>query len=161
MATISTFVQAAGGKGNPGPKAYMVEREVNLVTEAPDPSAADVLQVLTVPADTMILSAGLEVIEVAVQNTGTDATADVGTSTDDDEWVAAFDIDGASVGDYAPVAAAATTQMDGVANTLDLTFAGTGASFTAGKLRVFALLMDVGSSGSSKTADEVDRDTLA
>tara|TARA_R110000803_G_scaffold93334_1_gene160842 strand:+ start:111 stop:593 length:483 start_codon:yes stop_codon:yes gene_type:complete len=158
MATITTYVQAAGGKGNPGPKAYMVEKEVNLVTEAVDPSAGDVLQVLSIPANTMILSAGIEVIEVAVQNTGTDATVDLGTDTDANEWVAVLDIDGASVGDYAPVAAAATTQIDGVANTLDLTFVGTGASFTAGKLRVFAILMDVDSLGSSKAAGEVARD---
>jgi hypothetical protein len=161
MATISTFLQDAGGKGNPGRSMYTVEKEIDLAATGANPSTDDVVQVLSIPAGTMIMSAGVEVIEVAVQNTGTDATVDAGTSTDDDEWVAAFDIDGASVGDYAPVAAAATTQIDGVANTLDLTFAGTGVSFTAGKLRVFAVLMEVSSLGSSKAAAEVDRDTLA
>ena len=46
------------------------------------------------------------------------------------------------------------------ADTLDLTFAGTGASFTAGKLRVYAIMMDVSSQGDT-SANEVDRDTLA
>ena len=161
MATLTAFVQAVGGDSNPGRKFYMIEKEVNLVTEAVDPSAGDVLQVLSIPAGTMILNAGVEVIEVAVQNTGTDATVDLGTDTDANEWAAVFDIDGASVGDYAPVAAAATAQIDGVANTLDLTFVGTGASFTAGKLRVFAVCMNVDGLGASKSASEVDRDTLA
>jgi len=160
MATITTYVQAVGGQGNPGRKPYLVEREVDLVAEGPAPSTADVLQVLSIPANTMIMAAGVEVLEVAVQNTGTDATVDVGTSTDDDEWVVAFDIDGAAVGAYGPISAAATTQIDGAANTLDLTFAGTGASFTAGKLRVFAMLMDVDGMGGSKTAAEVARDQV-
>ena len=46
------------------------------------------------------------------------------------------------------------------ADTLDVTLAGSGASFTAGKLRVYASLLDVSDIG-SMTADEVDRDTLA
>jgi hypothetical protein len=46
------------------------------------------------------------------------------------------------------------------ADTLDVTFAGDGATFTAGKLRVFAMLMDVSEIGDF-TANEVDRDYLA
>lgn len=160
MATLSAYVQGVSSHGNPGRKMYMVEKTVDLTVETTDPSAGDILQVLTVPAGTMILNAGLEVIETVTANTGTDVTVDLGTAVDDDEWVAAFDVDGASVGDYAPVAAAATAEMHGAEDTLDLTFAGTGASFTSGKVRVFALFMDVGLIG-DKTADEVDRDQLA
>jgi hypothetical protein len=105
----------------------------------------------------MILTAGMEVTEVAVQvSAATDATASLGTDTDADEWVALMDIDGATVGDYGVISAAATTQIDGVANTLDLTFAGTDASFTAGKIRVFAYLLDVDAIGGG--AAEVARD---
>ena len=46
------------------------------------------------------------------------------------------------------------------ADTLDLTFAGSGATFTAGKLRVYAMLMDISEVG-DMTAQEVDRDLLA
>jgi hypothetical protein len=160
MATISAYVQAEGNSGNPGKKPYFVEKEVDLVAVGADPSADDVIQVISIPANTMVLTAGLEVTEVAVQNTGTDATADLGVAADDDEWVAAFDIDGASVGDYAPMAAAATPYVSGAAETLDVTVAGTGASFTAGKLRVFALLLDIDAIG-DKSAQEVSRDYLA
>ena len=107
------------------------------------------------------MSAGLEVIESVTANTGTDVTVDLGTALDDDKYVAAFDVDGASVGAYGTSAATAAPEMQGVAETLDMTFAGTGASFTSGKIRVFALLIDMSSTGASKTANEVDRDTLA
>jgi len=160
MATLTAYVQAAVSQGNPGRKMYMVEKTVDLVAEVTDPSSDDVLQVLTIPAGSMIVSAGLEVIQNVTANTGTDVTVDLGTDVDDDEWVSAFDVDGAAVGDYAPVAAAAAAEIHGAANTLDLTFAGSGASFTSGKVRVFALLMSVGVIG-DKTAQEVDRDTLA
>jgi len=161
MATLTAYVQAAGGKGNPGTRMYMVEKTVDLTVETTDPSSGDILQVLTIPANTMLMSAGLEVIESVTANTGTDVTVDLGTALDDDKYVAAFDVDGASAGAYAPSAATAAPEMQGAAETLDMTFAGTGASFTSGKVRVFALLIDMASSGASKTANEVDRDTLA
>ena len=85
----------------------------------------------------------------------------MGTALDDDKYVTAFDVDGASVGAFAPSAATAAPEMQGAAETLDMTFAGTGASFTSGKVRVFALLIDMASAGASKPANEVDRDTLA
>ena len=46
------------------------------------------------------------------------------------------------------------------ADTLDLTLAGGAASFTAGEIRVFAVLQDVSDIGEME-ADEVDRDQLA
>ncbi len=46
------------------------------------------------------------------------------------------------------------------ADTLDLTFAGDGSTYTAGKIRVYAVMMDVSEIGDT-SADEVDRDTLA
>ena len=93
-------------------------------------------------------------------NTSSDATAILGTAVDDNEYVAAFDIDGASDGAYAPSATVAGDIVITSADTLDVTLAGSGASFTAGKLRVYASLLDVSDIG-SMTADEVDRDTLA
>ena len=93
-------------------------------------------------------------------NTGTNATATLGSAVDADEYVTAFDIDGASDGVYAPTVAQAGVLVAAAADTLDVTFAGDGATFTAGKLRVFAMLMDVSEIGDF-TANEVDRDYLA
>ena len=161
MATLTAFVQAAGGKGNPGTRMYMVEKTVDLTVETTDPSSSDVLQVLTVPAGTMLMSAGLEIIKSVTMNSGTNCTVDLGTALDDDKYVAAFDADGAAAGAFAPSAATAAPEMQGAAETLDLTFGGSGSSFTSGKVRVFALLIDMASAGASKPANEVDRDTLA
>ena len=46
------------------------------------------------------------------------------------------------------------------ADTLDLTLAGSGASFSAGEIRVYAVLQDVSDIGEME-ADEVGRDQLA
>ena len=94
-------------------------------------------------------------------NTGTNATAILGTGADDNEYVAAFDIDGAADLAYAPSATPAAEVVLATADTLDLTFAGDGATYSAGKIRVFATMMDVSDQGVDVTADEVDRDQLA
>ena len=118
------------------------------------------MQCLTVPANTKIIAAGLQVTSSATQNTGTDATAILGTAVDDNEYVAAFDIDGASDGAYAPCATPAGEVVITSADTLDLTLAGSGASFSAGEIRVYAVLQDVSDLGEME-ADEVGRDQLA
>lgn len=160
MATLTTFLKSAHGKGNPSRKPYLIENVIDLTESAIDCSSGDIVQALTVPTDTVILWAGIQVKESATMNTGTNATAILGTAVDPNEYVAAFDIDGASDGAYAPTVAQAGVLVASAADTLDVTFAGDGATFTAGKLRVFAMLMDVSEIGDF-TANEVDRDYLA
>ena len=138
----------------------MIQKTVDLTAQAIDCSSGDIVQCLTIPAGTKIMSAGFEVVASATMNTGTNATAILGTGADDNEYVAAFDIDGAADGAYAPSATIADDVVLSSADTLDLTFAGAGATFSAGKLRVYAVLMDVSDQGDS-SPDEVDRDTLA
>ena len=159
MATISTLLKPAHGNSQRGRSPYYVDMTVDLTAQAIDCSSGDVVQCLTVPANTRVIHAGFQVVESATMNTGTNATATLGAA-DADEFAAAFDIDGAADGAYAP----STTPSDDVvlatADTLDLTFAGAGATFTAGKIRVYALMMDV-SEEKDMTANEVDRDLLA
>jgi hypothetical protein len=159
MATITSLLKAATGNSQRGRNPYMVENTLDIVATAVDPSAGDVVQAITIPAGTKILAAGLEVVESATMNTGTDATVTVGAA-DPDEYVTSFDIDGAADGAYAPSVTVSADVVLSSADTLDVTFAGTGASFTAGKLRVYAIMMDVSSQGDT-SANEVDRDTLA
>lgn len=160
MATLTTFLKSAHGKGNPSRKPYLIENVIDLTESAIDCSSGDIVQALTVPTDTVILWAGIQVKESATMDTGTNATAILGTAVDPNEYVAAFDIDGASDGVYAPTVAQAGVLVAAAADTLDVTFAGDGATFSAGKLRVFAMLMDVSEIGDF-TANEVDRDYLA
>ena len=159
MATITSLLLPATGNSNRGRMPYQVELIIDLTAQAIDCSSADVVQCITLPANTHILHAGVQVVESATQNTGTDATVTLGAA-DVDEYVTAFDIDGASDLAYAPSVTPSAEVVLSSADTLDLTFAGSGATFTAGKLRVYALLMDVSEQGSTSAA-EVDRDTLA
>tara|TARA_R110000822_G_scaffold30459_1_gene88784 strand:+ start:663 stop:1079 length:417 start_codon:yes stop_codon:yes gene_type:complete len=138
----------------------MIQKTIDLTAQAIDCSSGDIVQCLTLPANTRILHAGVQVVLSATQNTGTDATVTLGTAVDDNEWVAAFDIDGAADGAYAPSATPAGDIVLATADTLDLTFAGSGATFTAGTLRVYAVLMDISDQGDAGPT-EVDRDALA
>ena len=159
MATITSLLLPATGNSNRGRMPYQVELSIDLTAQAIDCSSADVVQCITLPANTHILHAGVQVVTSATMDTGTNATVTLGAA-DVDEYVTAFDIDGASDLAYAPSVTPSAEIVLATADTLDLTFAGDGATFTAGKLRVYALLMDVSEQGSS-SANEVDRDTLA
>ena len=159
MATITATLANTHGSSSRGRQPYYVQQIVDLTANSINPNG-DVVQCLTVPANTKIIAAGFQVTSSATQNTGTDATAILGTAVDDNEYVAAFDIDGASDGAYAPCATPAGEVVITSADTLDLTLAGGGASFTAGEIRVYAVLQDVSDIGEME-ADEVDRDLLA
>lgn len=159
MATITSLLLPATGNSNRGRMPYQVELSIDLTAQAIDCSAPDTVQCITLPANTHILHAGVQVVESATMNTGTNATITLGAA-DVDEYVTAFDIDGASDLAYAPSVTPSAEVVLSSADTLDLGFAGDGATFSAGKLRVYALLMDVSEQGSS-SANEVDRDTLA
>ena len=159
MATITATLANTHGSSSRGRQPYYVQQIVDLTANSINPNG-DVVQCITVPANTKIIAAGFQVTTSATQNTGTDATAILGTAVDDNEYVAAFDIDGASDGAYAPCATPAGEVVLTSADTLDLTLAGGGASFTAGKIRVYAVLQDVSDIGEME-ADEVGRDQLA
>ena len=159
MATITATLANTHGSSSRGRQPYYVQQIVDLTANSINPNG-DVVQCLTVPANTKIIAAGFQVTKSATQNPGTDATAILGTAVDDNEYVAAFDIDGASDGAYAPCATPAGEVVKTSADTLDLTLAGGGASFTAGKIRVYAVLQDVSDIGEME-ADEVGRDQLA
>ena len=159
MATISTLLKPAHGNSSRGRAPYYLDMTVDLTAQAISSTGGDVVQCLTIPANTRVLHAGFQVVESATMNTGTNATATLGAA-DADEFVTAFDIDGASDGAYAPSVTPSADVTLSTADTLDLTFAGDGATYSAGKIRVYAVMMDVSEQG-DMTAQEVDRDTLA
>ena len=115
--------------------------------------ASGVNTVATFPAQTAILAAGVEVTEALAGATA--LTFDIGTGADDDEFVAAYAMAGKSAGDVAP--SLPGMAYVGAEDTLDLKVDTLTGTATAGKLRVWALVMDCDGRG----ADEVDRDTLA
>ena len=162
MATVTSLLLPAHGNSSRGRAPYQLQKTIDLTAQAISCTGGDVVQCLTIPANTKIIAAGFQVVESATMNSGTNATAILGTGADDNEYVAAFDIDGAADGAYAPSVTVSADVVLATADTLDLTFAGDGATFSAGKIRVYAVLADVSDMGGDGfNANEVDRDTLA
>lgn len=127
---------------------YLVEFNLDLAAAATAKgsalAAADVIQTIDLPAHTLVLSAGFEVVSV-MTGTSTDATVDLGvTGVEPDNFVDGFDLDGAAVGAYPQQPAAyQPIIIGGTADTLDLLIATQTNTVTGGVLRVFAVLQDI------------------
>ena len=122
-------------------------RMISVELEATD-LASGANTVATLPAQTVILAAGVEVTEALAGATA--LTFDIGTGADDDEFVAAYAMAGKSAGDVAP-------SIPGIAyvgseDTLDLKVDTLTGTATAGKLRVWAMVADVDGNGAAEVA---------
>lgn len=148
MATIT--VSDLQGGGHPSRHGatnlpYTVEAIVDfaevLAKKGSALAAEDIVEAVAVPAQTLVLSAGVEVLEAADSTT---LTVDVGvTGVDTDVWVDGFNAKSAA-GTYAQNPAAYQPIVVGAAaDTVDIELATLTGSLTAGKLRVFAVLLDV------------------
>ena len=174
MATISTFKVDARGVGNPSRKPYMVQTTIDFGHADLDAlSAGDIVEAITIPTNTMVLTAGAEMIE-SVQSGADGNTVNLGI-TDVDQYVAGADIDDDSailssgVGYLTPAAEAGVPFFVGAtSDTLDLELQATSTAPNTGQIRIFAILMDIDAMGNQSTvhfaadgANEVDRDLLA
>ena len=154
MATYN--VTGPGGTtGHPtrGRRPYLVENTIDISALNSDAGASqnDVLQVLDIPAETLIMEAGIEVLTALSSS----VTLDLGMTqvsgnpaTDVDVFV---DGDAKEIG-YSVMTATARPTF-AVAGTIDIKVLDAAAA--AGKVRVWAILCDV--SG----VDETDRNTDA
>ena len=146
MATYN--VTGAGGTtGHPsnGRTPYLVENTIDVSAVNGDSGAAqnDVLQVLDIPAETIVMEAGVEVLTALSAN----VTLDLGiTGGDVDIFV-----DGDTNATGFSAATATARHVAASADTLDLLVLS--AASSAGKVRVYAVMCDV--SG----IDETDRNT--
>lgn len=161
MATVTTLAGGSVDGFTAGRMPYFKEVLVDFAAAATAKgsalAAADVIEAISVPANTMILNAGFEVITVAGGESN-DNTLDLGTGVDADVFVDGFDLDAAAAGAYGQNAAAFQPIVVGTADTIDLTIATATTAPTSGVVRVWAVLIDI---DARKTAAEVDRDTLA
>ena len=136
MATYN--VTAAGGTtGHPanGRTPYLVENTIDIsaINSNSGTANGDVVQALDIPAETLIMEAGIEVITALSSS----ATMDLGiTGGDVDRYV---DGDTNATG-FSTLTATARVIVSS-ADTLDILTAG--ADSSAGKVRVFAVLCDV------------------
>ena len=162
MATITTLAGGATAGRTVGSVPYLVDKNIDFAAAATAKgsalAAADVIEAISVPANTVILNAGLEIVTV-LGGESSDNTFDLGTGVDADVFVDGFDADAAAAGAYAQNAAAFQPIVVGAtADTIDITIATATTAPTSGVVRVWAILMNVdGRIG----ADEVDRDQLA
>lgn len=101
--------------------------------------------IATLPAQTVVLAAGVEVTEALAGATA--LTFDIGSGLDDDAFVAAYAMAGKAVGAVAPSLAA--NAYFTAEDTLDLTVDTLTGTATGGKLRVWALVMDVDGKGAA------------
>ena len=173
MATVSSLVVSARGVGNPSRSPYMVQPTLDFSHADIDAlSAGDIVQAITIPAYTCVLYAGAEMIE-SVQSGADGNTVNLGI-TDVDQYVAAVDIDddasnlSSGLGYLTASAEAGVPFFLGSADTLDLELQATSTAPNAGKIRIFALLMDISPIGDETVnafaadgAVDVDRDLLA
>jgi hypothetical protein len=162
MATITTLAGGATAGRTVGSVPYLVDKSIDFAAAATAKgsalASADVIEALSVPVNTVILNAGLEVTTV-LGGESNDTTFDLGTGTDADNFVDGFDADAAAAGAYAQNAAAFQPIVVGAtADTIDITIATATTAPTSGVVRVWAVLMNV---DGRIAADEVDRDQLA
>lgn len=127
-------------------KAVMVEKEVEL------PTSTGTVTGPTVPAGTLVLAAGVELID-AMDSADYDVTVTDGTTT----FMAATAVDSGSAGDFA-----FGTQTQGIVaaeDTIDVTGTATASPAATVTARVWAIVVNVNEA--TQGADEVDRDQLA
>ena len=160
MATVTTLSAPAHGSSARGRSPYMVEQEIDLAAAATAKgsalAAADVIEAITVGANTMVMAAGMECTTTPSGGTGT--VLDLGiTGGDVDAFVDGFAFDSATAGDYATLTNTATPILITASDTVDVLVEAATTVSTAGKVRVWAVLMDVDGLG-EMVADEVSRD---
>lgn len=127
-------------------KPYLVEVEMDfadaVTAKGSALAAADVIEIIDVPANTLILNAGFTVVE-AHAGTSTDTAFDFGiTGGNVDNFVDGFDFDGASVGDVA-FTDTQTPVVVTSADTIDLLLQAMTGTTTGGKIRAWALLVSI------------------
>jgi hypothetical protein len=162
MATVTTLAGSASAGRTAGAVPYLVDVSIDFAAAATAKgsalAAADVIECINVPANTLILNAGIEVI-TALGGESNDNTFDLGvTGIDADNFVDGFDADAAAAGAYAQNAAAFQPIVIATADTIDLLIATATTAPTSGEVRVWAVLINV--DGRPARAS-VDREQLA
>jgi hypothetical protein len=161
MATVTTLKGGTVDGFTAGRMPYFKEVLIDFAAAATAKgsalAAADIIESVSVPANTIALTAGIEVISPLVGESADTRILLGVTGGDVDAFVASWDATAAAAGAYAP-AATTVPVMFAAADTIDLEIDAATTAPTAGVVRVWAILMDV---DARKTAAEVDRDLLA
>ena len=158
MATYNvTGVGGTTGHPSNGRTPYLVENTIDVSAVNGDSGSAqnDVLKCIDVPAETLIMAAGVEVLTACSSST----TIDIGVTgttagfSDADAYVDGYDATGAAHAGTLGV----LPLIAKVAETLDALLAG--AASSAGKIRVWAILCDISGIDESDNNTSTQHDT--
>jgi len=140
------------GRYNPGIRTpYLVENTIDISAVNGDSGTAsgDVLQVIDLPAETLVMEAGIEVLTACSSS----VTFDLGITGGDVDIYADGDTNATG---YSTLTATAR-HVAATAETLDAVQGG--AASTVGKIRVWALLCDVAGVDESDRQSDAQHDT--
>ena len=126
-----------GTTGHPstgGRRPYLVENTVDFSVF--DPAANDIVQMIDVPAESIVINAGLEVLTVSPSS----VTLDMGDANDVDSYVDGYDSTSAG---YAGLVENVSNigSVYGSADTIDIKVLG--AQDTSAKVRAWAIMCDI------------------
>lgn len=157
MSTVTTLAAGYTAGRTAGSVPYLVDVSIDFAAAATakgsDLAAADIIECISVPANTLILNAGIEVITV-LGGESSDTTFDLGvTGVEADNFIDGFDADAATAGAYAQNAAAYQPLVNATADTIDLLIATATTAPTSGVVRVWAVLMDIDGRIAAASAD--------
>ena len=159
MALGDNTLAPARGTSQRGRNMYIVQTELDFATALADKGSAliatDAIPVIAVPAGTVIMCAGAEVVTAANSTT---ATVDIGIAND--VFADGFNAKSAAGTYSTPDYVDFVPIVVGVDDNIDVKLATLDGNLTAGKMRVWAMLADVSDMG-DMAADEVVRDALA
>lgn len=161
MATITTLAGGAGATRTAGRSVVVADVLIDFAAAATAKgsalAAADIIQCIDVPADTVVLTAGIEMITaLAGEHADTEFALGI-TGVDVDAFVDAWDPTAVVAGGYAP-AAVSVPVVVASADTIDLEITSASTAPTSGVIRVYAVMVPV---NALRTATEVTRDVLA
>ena len=125
-----------GTTGHPsnGRTPYLVENTVDYSTF--DPAANDIVQMLDIPAETLVINAGIEVLTASASG----VTLDVGDGGDVDSYVDGYDSTSTGFASLVENVSNSGT-VYGSADTLDVKVLG--AQDDSGKVRAWAVMCDI------------------
>jgi hypothetical protein len=157
MANIAALAGGTVDQNTPGREAYYKEVVIDFAAAATAKGSAlaatDTIEAIVVPAGTMILAAGAQMV-TAVTGASNDNTLSLGvTGVAAAAFISTVDLDAATAGQHlASAASYRPLLVGGTADTIDILLAAGTTAPTGGRIRVWAILMDVGARRPGGTA---------
>ncbi len=136
-------VSVMSTRNNPAYEEKIIDFATAATLKGSALAAADIINAIWVPNESVILAAGCEIL---VPATATTTTVGIGTTASASGFVTGFDVVGGAANAYAPMNSAAYPLVIGsgtAGGSVDVTLSTLTGTLSAGQLRVWALIGDV------------------